>query len=254
MKLSRRFFQGLFVTVTLLALTAFAACCGEARDPASNDADSDSDSDSDTDADTDSDTDTDSDADSGPDTETQTETETETETEVSTDSDTWDCDALPAAPLFVEELSGPMGYHDVAFDDEGFIVGYDGWNLVKATPSSAAYVFVTGLSGVQGIDKLPGGDLVAATSSNGLVRIDPAGVVTTLAPSLTGLYGVTVGPDGMVYCGDNYNLYRVDPEDGTYRLPQASTRMPSSQLPPPEMVANSTGEPTTSKSSSRSAT
>ena len=201
-----------FFALALLAGLAQIAACGTGPRDSSSDADSDGDSD--TDSDTDTDTGTDSDTDT--DTDSDTETETETQTESDTDTDTFDCDALPSAPLFVEELSGPMGYHDLAFDNEGFVAGYDGWNLVKATVSSAAYVFVTGLSYVQGMDTLPGGDIVAATSSNGLVRIDPTGTVTNLAPSLINLYGVVVGPDGMVYCGDNSSLYRVDPSDGTY--------------------------------------
>jgi hypothetical protein len=191
----------------LWALTPIAACGNEPRDTSGDaDSDGDSDSDSDTDVDSDTDTDTDSDADTG------------TGSEIDTDTDAFDCDALPTEPLFVEELSGPMGYHDLAFDTEGFIFGYDGWNLVKATTSSAATVFVTGLSGVEGMDYLPDGDLVAATVSNGLVRITPTGTVTNLVPSLNDLYGVKVGPDGMIYTGNNLSLYRVDPSDGTYTV------------------------------------
>jgi sugar lactone lactonase YvrE len=116
----------------------------------------------------------------------------------------------------IEALVGPTGYHDVAFDGEGHIVGFDGFNIMKTTASGPPEVFATGLSYVQGMDYLPGGDLVAATSAYGLARITPAGTVTSIAPALSSIYGVTVGPDGMVYCSDESSVYRVDPADGTY--------------------------------------
>jgi hypothetical protein len=117
--------------------------------------------------------------------------------------------------LAVEDLVGPLAYHDLAFDNEGFIVGAgsSGENLFKAIEASDAYLWVSGISGVQGMDYLPGGDLVAVTTSQGLVRITPSGTVSIITASITG-YGVqvTVGPDGMVYVGDNSTLYRVDPD------------------------------------------
>ena len=201
MKRIERLLPTCLALALLPALAPLTACEADVRD-FGNDADSDSDSDSD------------SDADGGGDSGTDTETETDTDTGV--DTDTWDCDALPSAPLAIEELVGPTGYHDVAFDTEGHIVGCDGYNLMRTTISGPPEVFVVGLSYVQGMDYLPDGDLVAATSSYGLARITPTGTITTIVPSFSYLYGVTVGPDGMIYCADNTNLYRVDPADGTY--------------------------------------
>ncbi|MCK9462988.1 MAG: SMP-30/gluconolactonase/LRE family protein [Proteobacteria bacterium] len=183
----------------------FAACDETSRG-------SSSDTDADTNADTDSDSDTDADAGTDAGTDSDADTDSDTESDA--------CDSLPAAPLFVEELSGPVGFKDVVFDTDGFVIGAgpDGDNLFKAATESAAYLFVDGVEAAQGMDVLPGGDLVAATSNYGLVRIDPAGTVTSLVPALHMLYGVMVGPDGMVYCADNTNLYRVDPSDGAYDL------------------------------------
>jgi hypothetical protein len=204
-----------FVPLAAL-LAALAAPLGgcESSNHGGSSSDSDTDVDSDTDADTDVDTDTDTDTDTDIDTDTDTDTSTDTGTGSDTDTDTWDCGALDTEPILVEEVVGPVAYHDVAFDNEGYIVGAGsgGSSLFKAAAASSASIWVAGISGVQGMDYLPGGDLVAITGS-GLVRITPSGAMTNLVTYLTG-YGSTVriGPDGMAYVGDNTTLYRVNPD------------------------------------------
>ncbi|MCK9462989.1 MAG: SMP-30/gluconolactonase/LRE family protein, partial [Proteobacteria bacterium] len=195
----------------ILVAVALCAACGD--DDSNEPEDTDSDTEPDGGADTDSDTDVDTD----------TDTDSDTDSDTDTDTDTFDCTTVPAAPLSIEELVGPVGYHDVAFDSEGFIIGTDGYNLFKANSSSGAYVYVNGLTGVQGMDVLPGGDLVAASASEGIVRITPFGTRTSIAPSIDGGYGVTVGPDGMVYVGDNSTLYRIDPD--THAVETLSTSL-----------------------------
>jgi len=125
----------------------------------------------------------------------------------------FDCSTVPDALLSVEELVGPIGYHDVAFDSGGSMIGTDGNQLFKADSSGNTVPWGAAIPGVQGMDFLPTGSLVAASSS-GLVRIAPDGTQTNLNASLTAAYGVTVGPDGMVYVADNATLYRVDPISG----------------------------------------
>jgi hypothetical protein len=202
-----RLFVPCLALVSLPALVSLGACEADTRDFGS-----DADSDGDSDSDSDSDSDNDSDADGGGDTDTDTETESDTVV----DTDTWDCDALPSAPVTSETVTGAAGYHDLAFDDDGHMVGFDGFDLVRTTVSGPPEVLVSGMSWVQGMDYLPDGDLVAATDTYGLARITPTGTVTSIAPGLSSLYDLIVGPDGMVYCADNSNLYRVDPSDGTY--------------------------------------
>ena len=125
----------------------------------------------------------------------------------------FDCSTVPDAPLSNEELVGPVGFHDVAFDTSGNMVGTDGMQLFKADSSGNATPWGGAISGVQGMDYLPNGSLVVASAS-GLVRIAPDGTQTPLNASLSAVYGVTVGPDGMVYAADNASLYRVDPVSG----------------------------------------
>jgi hypothetical protein len=189
----------------LACAIALWAGCGEKPAPVYGETDSDSDSDGDSDTDTGPDTDSDSDSDTG----------TGSDTDTGPDTDTTTCADIPDAPLAVEELTGPVAYHDLEFDTDGLLVGggSSGDTLFKAPASGSASVWVAGIYGVQGMDYLPDGDLVALTNSQGLVRITPAGAVSTISSGIMG-YGaqVTIGPDGMIYVGDNLSLYRVDPD------------------------------------------
>ncbi|MCK9464249.1 MAG: SMP-30/gluconolactonase/LRE family protein, partial [Proteobacteria bacterium] len=149
-------------------------------------------------------------------TDTDVDSDTDTETDTYNDTETFGCDELPSGPVFVQELTGPIAYHALAFDGEGFIVGAGsmGDALFKtAAGSSTASLWVSSIHSVEGMDYLPDGDLVAVSQSQGVVRITPEGTVSTVAASIYD-YGVqvTVGPDGMIYVGDNDTLYRIDPD------------------------------------------
>jgi hypothetical protein len=122
------------------------------------------------------------------------------------------CDDLPSAPISLTELIAPKGYHDVAFDDEGHIVGGDGSALLKVTADDQVSVFVASIGQVQGMDYLPGGDLIVAEDMNGrLLRVDPSGSYEAIANDVYA-YGVTVGPFGRVFAANNTSLMRIDPD------------------------------------------
>jgi hypothetical protein len=121
----------------------------------------------------------------------------------------FDCTRTPPAPLSVTELGAPRGHHDVAFDQEGNIIGAFGSSLVSATRDGSLVPYAAGLDTVEGMDVLPDGTLVVACSA-GLVSILPGGAQVTLAPDIHA-YGVTVGPDGLVYAADHHRVHRVDP-------------------------------------------
>ena len=121
------------------------------------------------------------------------------------------CRNLPSSPIARYELPNQVGYHDVAFDDFGYMIGSDGGSLVAVNRAGQVQAFAPGLSGVQGMDWLPDGTMVV-NSSQGVVSIAPSGARRTLA-GVYG-YGITVGPDGMIYSADNNSVYRIDPETG----------------------------------------
>jgi len=121
-----------------------------------------------------------------------------------------DCLNLPDAPVSTTQLNKPRGYHDVAFDSEGYIVGHDGFNLVRVSYDDQVQLFASGLTGAQGMDWLPDGSLVVATDV-GIISVQPSGAQVTLASEIYA-YGVTIGADGMVYAADNTTLYRINPK------------------------------------------
>lgn len=147
----------------------------------------------------------------------------------------WDCAALPSrGDIEDNELDGPRGYHDVIFDDAGHILGSDGSTLMSADYEGAVTPLVPGVGTLQGMARLPDGDIVAADDLGArLLRITPEGAVSTLAADLPGVYGVTVGPDGMVYTGPilrgaRAEMVRVDPATG---LAQPWVRLPAFDSP-----------------------
>ena len=128
----------------------------------------------------------------------------------------YDCAALGATPTEDNELDAARAYHDVAFDDQGYIIGWDGRSsLVRATYDDVFEVYAPGFSSVQGIDRLRDGDLVVGDdASQSLTRVSPDGASSVIASGIGAVYGVMVGPDGNVYFASNTSVYRAYPDTG----------------------------------------
>ena len=127
-----------------------------------------------------------------------------------------DCAAVPDEPISVTELAAPRGYHDVAFDQDGWLIGSDNSSLIKVMTDGTWQVFVPNMGVVQGMDWLPNGDLAVARDSDGsLVRVTPAGGSSVITTDVHA-YGVIVGPDGTVYVANTVagKVQRVDPDTG----------------------------------------
>lgn len=126
---------------------------------------------------------------------------------------TVDCADLPEMGD-VREVDGAVGYHDVIFDTEGYIIGGDLSSLIKADYEGNSEVYLPGEGYVQQMDWLPDGDMVVANALEGaLIRFSPEGGRSTLTTDIYA-YEVLVGPDGMIYAADNSVVWRVDPETG----------------------------------------
>lgn len=136
------------------------------------------------------------------------------------DESCFDCSTAPDAPLSQRTLVGPRGYHGLAIDDAGFMVGIDkSGALIRSDYSGDWSVALPGLGRANQLDYLPGGDLAVAqddidgmTSLRTLMRITPQGGQSNIIEQI-GAYGVNVGPDGMVYVAAS-DVERVDPDTG----------------------------------------
>ncbi len=131
-----------------------------------------------------------------------------------TDEDVYDCATAPTAPVSQTILPGARGYHGLAIDELGVIVGSDGNALIQSDYAGKWHVFVPGVGGGQQMTYMPDGDLAYLRDDNATIqRITPAGVPSLLT-SMPGGYGLIWGPDDMLYATSNNQVMRVDPVTG----------------------------------------
>ncbi len=136
---------------------------------------------------------------------------------------TFDCADVPEAPLEINDLgeAGPRGSHDLAFDAFGYLTGYDGFSIVRGDRAGDRRVLASlefGGEGPEGMEYLSDGRLVTAAPMLGIFTVSPTGDLVPLAPDLRDVFGILLGPDGLLYAGDNHCLYRVDPESGAVEI------------------------------------
>lgn len=125
------------------------------------------------------------------------------------------CANPPPTSLSQGNLSAARAYHGIVFDpSDGTLVGWDGSSLIKSDYAGTRSVFVPGVASVEQMDTLPDGDMVYADNGTGaLVRVSSSGATSNITTGLGYVYGVTVGPDGMVYVTYD-TIKRVDPDTG----------------------------------------
>jgi hypothetical protein len=143
-----------------------------------------------------------------------------------------DCDAIPEGPFTYTVLSGPKASEDLAFDDQGHVIGADQGNLMMSTHDGAYEVFVPGAGGfIAGIRALPGGDIVYSDVDSGtLFRIDKgSGEKTMLLSGLSYANGLEVDLDGFVYAAeqDGGQVRKVDPDTGEFTVVAANLSSPN---------------------------
>ena len=142
----------------------------------------------------------------------------------------WDCDNVPDFNLGDTTMSNARGYHGLAFDDDGHIIGWDTRSsLIKATYDGSRDAWIPGQSAVEQLARHPNGTIYMARADEGAVfAIDTDGAVDRIAGSMPGIYGVTIAPDGNLFIADNTvrkinvetgenALVLSGPEDGNWR-------------------------------------
>ena len=126
-----------------------------------------------------------------------------------------DCSDLPSEPIEETVIEGARGYHGLAFDGEGRIVGWDGRSgLVGARSDGSAELLVPGIESAEQMVRLDDGRLFLVDQNEGGVDvITPDGSRSAFVRGLNGEYpyGMALGPDGKLYVVDG-NIYRLDPD------------------------------------------
>jgi sugar lactone lactonase YvrE len=107
-------------------------------------------------------------------------------------------------------MPAARGYHGLAVDDQGYIVGSDGSNLIRSDYQGNWSVFVPSMGTVQQMDYLPNGDLAVAANGGALMSVTSFGGQSIIVTDVFA-YAVLVGPDGIVYTANSSQVYRVDP-------------------------------------------
>lgn len=138
------------------------------------------------------------------------------DTAVVTDTEygVFDCATIEREITEVVPVQGAHGFNGLAIGDDGMLVGSDGWSLWKVDRDGEGGVFTPNVGTVYQMVYLPDGDLVVASGSQGaLLRVAPNGAHEPLV-DLPNVYGLTLGPDGMIYACKPDGVYRVDPDTG----------------------------------------
>jgi hypothetical protein len=126
----------------------------------------------------------------------------------------FDCATIPAQPPPFREVDGPRGYHDLAFLDDGTVLGNSvsgDLGLGDAYGGFALAIPGTGL--LEQMVWMPDGDLAAGSLTRGILRITTAGSVTPINPNIRP-YGLILGPDGLLWAADQRSVWAVDPVTG----------------------------------------
>jgi len=143
-----------------------------------------------------------------------------------TDDDTaaveFDCDDLPQGPFEYAILFGPKATEDLAFDDQGNVIGADVGNLFKSTYAGDASIWVPGAGGfIAGLRALPSGDIVYSDVTTGtLFRVDGDGAHVAVLSGLQYANGIEVDLDGHVYVAEQTGgrVRRIDPYSGEFDM------------------------------------
>ena len=136
-----------------------------------------------------------------------------------------DCDRIPVQIVSQQEIVGPKGYHDLAFTDDGYVIGQGAFgDLMRADAYGGIGPFVPNVGETQQMTWLPNGDLAVA-SLQGILRVTPAGAKTVINPDVRP-YGLITGPDGKLYAADQDKVLRVDPATGGQEVLLRSGALP----------------------------
>ena len=142
----------------------------------------------------------------------------------------FDCAAIPRQPLSVKLLDSPRGHDGLVIDTDGYMLGIDGNNLVRAQRNGDATVIIPRIGEGHQLAWLPDGDIAFATDDGSITRITTSGVTSKISTNVMA-YGVITGPDGMLYVSSRSRrkIMRIDPTTGV--VDELFSGFPSSSSP-----------------------
>ena len=133
-----------------------------------------------------------------------------------------DCENLPDGPFAFNVIYGPRATEDLAFDDQGNLIGADNGNLFKSPYADTPQLWVPG-SGhfLAGLRAVPSGDIVYSDVSDGtLYKVSPDGVRSPLLSGMNYGNGLEVDLDGYVYVAEQSGgrVRKVDSVTGDFEV------------------------------------
>lgn len=133
-----------------------------------------------------------------------------------------DCAALPQGPLTYTIKPGPTATEDLAFDDQGNLIGASAGNLFKTPFDGPSQLWVPGAGGfIAGLRATAKGVVVYADNDTmTLFRVNPAGFKEMVLGGLEYANGLEVDLDGFVYVAEQSGgrVRRVDPATGQFTI------------------------------------
>ena len=141
---------------------------------------------------------------------------------VGDDDDTYDCENLSWGPFPYTVNGGIKAGEDLAFDDQGNLIGADAGNLFKSQYGGGFQIYVPNAGGfIAGLRSLHNGDVVYSdTNTNTLFRADVHGSKWPLLSGMNYGNGIEIGDDGFVYVAEQTGgrVRRVDPDTGDFTI------------------------------------
>ena len=133
-----------------------------------------------------------------------------------------DCESIPDGPFQFTVKMGPKATEDLAFDDEGNLIGADSGNLFKSPYTGTPTPFVANAGGfIAGLRALPDGDIVYSdTSTNTIYRASSDGSHWAVLSGMNYGNGIEIGLDGFVYVAEQTGgrVRRIDPDTGDFTI------------------------------------
>ncbi len=133
----------------------------------------------------------------------------------------YDCANLPQGPFPLEKIPGAVASEDIAFDNQGNLVGSNNTALFKTKAGAKAKLWIPGVNQRAGMRYLPDGKLAVCDDKLGRILVfDEDGSQKVLVQGLAYPNGITTDLKGFIYVTehDGSRVLRIHPYTGAYTV------------------------------------